>query len=157
MNIMCAVRESPRCSAMTRFPTYFLFFLTVWLPGAGMQFVSGSLAAQTASAKRTFEVATIRPSPPPDPAKIRAEIQAGRLPRVGPHVTASRAEYISMNLKDLIALGWRLRGYQVTGPEWLGSERFDIEATMPEGATKDETHPQCCVPCSKNDSSFTCT
>src|SRR5580698_11040138 len=123
---------------MTRFPSYFHSLLTVWLLGAGMQFVSGSLAAQTASAKRTFEVATIRPSPPPDPAKIRAEIQAGRLPRVGPHVTASRAEYINMNLKDLIALAWKLRGYQVSGPDWLGSERFDVEATMPEGATRDD-------------------
>lgn len=123
---------------MKRFFSYFPSFLTVWLLGAGMQFASGSLAAQTASPKLAFEVATIRPSPPFDPAKIRAEIQAGRMPRIGPHVTASRAEYIGMSLKDLIALGWKLRGYQVTGPDWLESERFDIEATMPEGATRDD-------------------
>jgi uncharacterized protein (TIGR03435 family) len=99
---------------------------------------TSGIAAQSAAPKLTFDVATIRPSLPPDPAKIRAEIQAGRLPRFGPHVTASRAEYINMNLKDLIALAWNLRGYQVTGPDWLGGERFDIEATMPEHATKDD-------------------
>ena len=101
-------------------------------------FPSGMASGQAPAAKLAFDVATIRPSPPPDPAKIRAEIQAGRLPRVGPHVNASRAEYINMNLKDLIALAWNLRGYQVSGPDWLGSERFDIEATMPEGATKND-------------------
>jgi uncharacterized protein (TIGR03435 family) len=95
-------------------------------------------AAQPAPPKFTFGVASIRPSPPPDPAKIRAEIEAGRLPRVGPRVTSSRAEYINMNLRDLIALAWNLRGYQVSGPDWLASERFDVEATMPEGATKDD-------------------
>ncbi len=97
-----------------------------------------TLTAQPAAPKYTFDVATIRPSPPPDPAKIRAEIQAGKMPRIGPRVTASRAEYINMNLKDLIALAWNLRGYQVSGPDWLSSERFDVEATMPEGATKDD-------------------
>jgi uncharacterized protein (TIGR03435 family) len=118
--------------------TYFAFILTSLLFSAGIAIQPGSLAAQAAPVKRAFEVATIRPSPPPDPAKIRAEIQAGRMPRVGPHVTSSRAEYINMNLKDLIALAWKLRGYQVSGPDWLGSERFDIEATMPEGAARDD-------------------
>lgn len=95
-------------------------------------------SAKTVARKFAFDVATIRPSPPPDPAKIRAEIQAGKMPRFGPHISTSRAEYINMNLKDLIALAWNLRGYQVSGPDWLRSERFDIEATMPEGATRDE-------------------
>jgi uncharacterized protein (TIGR03435 family) len=114
------------------FPAFIstLLLISVWAPR--------TIAAQPAPPKFTFDVATIRPSPPPDPAKIRAEIQAGRMPRVGPRVTSSRAEYISMNLKDLIALAWNLRGYQVSGPDWLTSERFDVEATMPEGATKDD-------------------
>ena len=111
--------------------------LFAFLSAAGSHpLAAQSSSAQPAPPKFTFDVATIRPSPPPDPAKIRAEIQAGRMPRVGPHVNASRAEYINMNLKDLIALAWNLRGYQVSGPDWLGSERFDIEATMPQGATQ---------------------
>lgn len=113
-------------------------FLSYLLLGASSAFRPGPLAAQPAPSKLVFEVATIRPSPPPDPSKMRAEIQAGQMPRIGPHVSASRAEYINMNLKDLIALAWNLRGYQVTGPDWLGNERFDVEATMPEGATKDD-------------------
>jgi uncharacterized protein (TIGR03435 family) len=113
-------------------------FLSYLLIGTSFVIRPGSLAAQPAPSKLAFEVATIRPSPPPDPAKIRAEIQAGHMPRIGPHLSASRAEYIDMNLKELIALAWNLRGYQVSGPDWLGSQRFDVEATMPEGATKDD-------------------
>jgi len=113
--------------------------LFAFLPAAGSHpLAAQSSSAQPAPPKFTFEVATIRPSPPPDPAKIRAEIEAGRMPRIGPRVTSSRAEYINMNLKDLIALAWGLRGYQVSGPDWLSSERFDVEATMPQGATKDD-------------------
>lgn len=98
---------------------------------------ASSAAQQPAQPKFAFDVATIHLSPPPDPARIRADMQAGKLPRFGPHVTASRAEYIGMPLKDLIALAYRLRGYQVNGPDWLASERFDVAATMPEGATRD--------------------
>ncbi len=113
--------------------------LFAFLSAAGSHpLAAQSSSAQPAPPKFTFDVATIRPSPPPDPAKIRAEIEAGRMPRIGPRVTSSRAEYINMKLKDLIALAWGLRGYQVTGPDWLSSQRFDVEATMPQGASKDD-------------------
>jgi uncharacterized protein (TIGR03435 family) len=121
---------------MKNHPSLFPAFISALLLGAAI--ATHTLSAQAPPPRFTFEVATIRPSPPPDPAKIRAEMQAGRLPRMGPHLSTSRAEYISMNLKDLIALAWSLRGYQVSGPDWLASERFDVEATMPDGATKDD-------------------
>ena len=97
-----------------------------------------AVAGQAAQPKLAFEVATIHPSPSPDPARIRADMQAGKLPRFGPHISNSRAEYVGMPLKDLIALAYGLRGYQVTGPDWLANERFDIVATLPEGASKDD-------------------
>jgi uncharacterized protein (TIGR03435 family) len=112
-------------------------FVTILLVGPSSPAPS-AIAQQPAHPKLAFDVATIHLSPPPDPARIRADVQAGKLPRFGPHVTASRAEYIGMPLKDLIALAYRLRGYQVNGPDWLSSERFDIVATMPEGATRDD-------------------
>jgi len=106
--------------------------------------VSGprSLAAQAPAPKPTpklaFEVATIKPSPPLDMQKVAADVQAGKMPRLGPRVTASRAEYIYMPLNDLIALAYNMRNYQVTGPDWTHTERFDIAATMPESAGKDD-------------------
>jgi uncharacterized protein (TIGR03435 family) len=83
-------------------------------------------------------VATVKPSAPLDLAQIRADMQAGKPPRLGPHVDAARAEYIYMTLKQLIAIAWHVKEYEIEGPAWLGDERFDIEGTLPAGATKDD-------------------
>jgi uncharacterized protein (TIGR03435 family) len=98
----------------------------------------GAAWAQTPSVNTGFEVATVKPSPPPDRAKMAAEIQAGRMPRFGPHVSLSQAEYNHMLLRDLIAIAYNVQAYQITGPAWLATERFDIVAKMPDGASKDD-------------------
>jgi len=36
-------------------------------------------------------------------------------------------------LKDVIGIAYRVKPYQISGPDWLGSVRFDIAATMPPG------------------------
>jgi uncharacterized protein (TIGR03435 family) len=86
-----------------------------------------------------FDVATVKPSPPLDMDKLRADMQAGKQPRFGPHVDAARAEYIYMTLQQLIAIAYHVKDYEVDGPPWLNEERFDIEATIPAGASKDDT------------------
>jgi uncharacterized protein (TIGR03435 family) len=43
-----------------------------------------------------------------------------------------------MPLKALIANAYNLKTYQITGPAWLATERFDIEAKMPDGASQDD-------------------
>lgn len=91
-----------------------------------------------ANAAPSFEVATAKPAAPLDMQKLAAQIQAGQMPRLGPHVEADRASYTYMTLKSLIALAYKVKEYQVSGPEWLGSERFDIEAKLPDGASKDD-------------------
>jgi len=99
---------------------------------------AGVAVAQTAPANLAFEVATVKPSPPLDMMKLRAEMQAGRMPRFGPHVTLSQAEYTYMPLKNLIAIAFNVKPYQISGPPWLATERFDIVAKMPDGASKDD-------------------
>jgi uncharacterized protein (TIGR03435 family) len=94
--------------------------------------------AQTPSASKSFDVATVKPAAPIDFAQLRADLQAGKVPRLGQHVDASRAEYIYMTLKQLIAIAYRVKEYQISGPDWIGDEHFDIEATIPDGATRDE-------------------
>jgi uncharacterized protein (TIGR03435 family) len=94
--------------------------------------------AQTPSINTRFEVATVKPSPPLDRAKVAQEIQAGKMPRFGPHVTLSQAEYNFMLLRDLIAIAYNVKAYQITGPPFLATERFDIVAKMPDGASKDD-------------------
>jgi uncharacterized protein (TIGR03435 family) len=116
-----------------------LTFTAILMLAAGAAHAQTAPTAPVVSAsKLTFEVATIKPSPPPDMAKIQAEVQAGRMPKFGPHVEAARAEYDYMALKDVIAVAYKIKPYQVTGPDWLATERFDIVATFPQGATKDD-------------------
>jgi uncharacterized protein (TIGR03435 family) len=91
-----------------------------------------------ATANLAFEVASVKLSPPLDVNKLAADMQAGKMPRMGPHVDASRAEFDYMSLKALVAFAYKLKSNQITGPDWLSSERFDIVATMPAGASKDD-------------------
>jgi len=85
-------------------------------------------------AKPEFEVASVKPSAPP----------AGRGPfvvgsRGGPGTPdPSRVTYINLGLKGLLTTAYAVQPYQVIGPDWLDIERFDIAATIPEGATKDD-------------------
>jgi len=65
-------------------------------------------------------------------------MQAGKMPKFGAHIDASRAEYSFMSLQDLIANAYDLKTYQVKGPDWLATTRFDIVATIPQGASKDD-------------------
>ncbi len=95
-------------------------------------------APTVAAPAPSFEVASVKPSPLPDMAKLRDEVRAGRMMRFGPYVNASRAEYIYMPLRDLIAIAYKVKPYEIIGPAWLPEDRFDIVAKMPDGASKDD-------------------
>ena len=98
----------------------------------------GSTALAQAAAKPAFDVATIKPAVPLNPMQMAAEMQSGKMPKLGAQIEGRRAEYTYMSLKDLIRHAYKLRPYQIEGPAWLASDRFDILATMPEGAKKDD-------------------
>ena len=91
--------------------------------------------AQTAPA---FEVASVKPSAPLDMLKLAMDIRAGQGPKLGPRVDGARAEYTYMSLKDLIVLAYKVKPYQITGPDWIANQRFDIVAKLPDGASKDD-------------------
>jgi uncharacterized protein (TIGR03435 family) len=94
-------------------------------------------AVAPAQTKPTFEVASVKPTAL-DMAKLAAQAQSGEMPRLGPRVDGARAEYIFMAPKDLIALAYKVKPYQITGPDWIASQRFDIIAKLPDGASKDD-------------------
>lgn len=47
-----------------------------------------------------------------------------------------RVVYSFMPLKALLAIAYGVRQYQISGPAWIETERYDIVATIPDGATK---------------------
>lgn len=94
--------------------------------------------AAFAQTKPSFEVATIRPSQPMDPAKLAATLQAGGKLPIGANIESGRAEYLYLDLKTLLTYAYGVRPYQITGPDWMSSTRFDIVAKMPAGSTKED-------------------
>jgi len=91
-----------------------------------------------AQTKPAFEVATIKLSPPMDQAKLLAALQAGGRMPVGANIDSQRAEYLYLDLKSLMTYAYGVKPYQITGPEWMQTTRFDIIAKMPDGSTKDD-------------------
>lgn len=96
-----------------------------------------SLFAQT-PAKPAFEVASIKPLPPMQ--SLVADIQSGKLKpgMLGTRVDGARVDIGVVTLSGLVTSAYKLKPYQVVGPDWLGSELFEIHATLPEGASKDQ-------------------
>lgn len=97
--------------------------------------------AQSADGQRpgnsTFDVASVKPSPPIRPGD---RVYFGP-PRGGPGTPdPGRITWRYATLKNLLMTAYAVESYQVTGPDWLATERYDIEATVPPGATKDQVN-----------------
>jgi uncharacterized protein (TIGR03435 family) len=91
-----------------------------------------------AQTKPSFEVATIKPAPPMDRARLVAAMQAGGKMPMGANIDSNRAEYLYLDLKSLLSYAYGVKPYQITGPDWMSTERFDIVAKMPEGSKKQD-------------------
>lgn len=88
--------------------------------------------------KPAFEVATVKPAAPMDQAKIIAALQSGGKMPVGANIDSHRAEYLYLDLKTLLTYAYGVKPYQITGPDWMSTTRFDIVAKMPDGSTKED-------------------
>ena len=84
--------------------------------------------AQGAPPKPQFEVVSIKPAQPMPMGQMRIRMDAD----------AGMLRYTNVSLKDCLRVAYRVRDFQVEGPDWLGNTRFDIEAKLPDGASKDE-------------------
>lgn len=82
-----------------------------------------------------FEVAAIKPSLPM--AQALPMLMQGKL-RVGVSIDSSRVDMAFVTLTDLIGEAFSLKPHQISGPDWLSMERFDIQAKLPGGAAEDQ-------------------
>ena len=89
-----------------------------------------SAAPPPATAHLEFEVASIKPSPPPAPERLN----------MGVHIDGAMVRVTGMTVKDYIRIAFRVKDYQVIGPDWIGSERFDISAKLPDGGTREQVN-----------------
>jgi uncharacterized protein (TIGR03435 family) len=53
-------------------------------------------------------------------------------------IDAARVDIGFMSLADLIRAAYRVKPYQISGPDWMREQRFDIVAKLPDGASPDQ-------------------
>jgi uncharacterized protein (TIGR03435 family) len=95
-----------------------VFRCVVWCISA-----SAVLLSQTPPARPEFEVASIKPT---------AVTPLGAQVHVGIQIDGAQAHCTYLSLKDYIRIAYQVKDYQITGPDWMASERFDIHAKLPE-------------------------
>ena len=85
-------------------------------------------AADGQSAPPSFEVASIKPAPPPTDGRMMVSLGGDQ----------GRVNYTNANLKQVLQRAYGVKSYQISGPSWLDSERYNIVATIPEGLSQDQ-------------------
>jgi uncharacterized protein (TIGR03435 family) len=76
-------------------------------------------------AKSEFEVASVHPTPPSQEHGMSLSLK----------LDASQVRVIALPLRDIIATAYRVKPYQISGPDWIATTPFDVSAKMPAGAT----------------------
>jgi uncharacterized protein (TIGR03435 family) len=75
---------------------------------------------------QTFEAASVKPT-----AGARPQPPTG-----GPGTSdPGRIHYPFSSLQFLVMRAYDVNRFQIVGPPWLGTERFDVDATLPRGTT----------------------
>jgi uncharacterized protein (TIGR03435 family) len=103
---------------------------------ATMALALSAAFAQAPAAKLAFEVASIKPAGPLDPAAI----MSGKA-HVGMKIDGFRVDIGMFAISDLIQYAYKLKSYQLISPDWMkgmSAQRWDIIATMPPGSNKEQ-------------------
>jgi len=73
-----------------------------------------------------FEVAAIKPAAP----DLSGDFTLGM------NVRGSQVHISWASLADLVNMAYRVKRYQISGPSWLGADRFTVDAKIPDGVTQ---------------------
>ncbi len=84
---------------------------------------------------QTFEVASVKPSPPVKPGErvFYGPARGGPGTPDPGQITWTYARFF-----DLLMTAYDVKNYQISGPAWLESERYDVAVRVPAGATKEQ-------------------
>jgi uncharacterized protein (TIGR03435 family) len=84
---------------------------------------------------QTFDVASVKAADPQPNGMIRVMMGGGPgTPDPG------RINYENVSLKQVLSTAFDVKSYQINGPGWLDTDRFDITAKVPQDATKEQMH-----------------
>jgi uncharacterized protein (TIGR03435 family) len=102
--------------------------MKTYLAGVSLALAAAYAAFGQPASNLRFDVASIKPADPQEMGMIR----------VGMGGDPGRINYTGVSLKNVLMRAYRVRVYQITGPSWIDSERFNITAKLPEGATQEQ-------------------
>jgi uncharacterized protein (TIGR03435 family) len=91
-----------------------LFFTLVTAP---------AIFCQAPAPSPQFEVASVKPAEPIGPGTLS----------VGVHIDGAMVRCSSLSLLNYLNMAYDVKDYQIIGPDWLASERYDIVAKRPDG------------------------
>ena len=98
------------------------FAIWACLASAGLGF------AQQATDRPSFDVASVKPSDPNPTNPMWVGMSADR----------ALVTYTNITLRDCIRAAYRVRDFQIIGPEWMAKARFEIAAKLANGASPDQ-------------------
>ena len=101
----------------------------------GLAFLPAFAAmAQPSPEKLTFEVASVKPATPPsNPGMLMIRMRGGPgTPDPG------QISYSNVTQRLLLAKAYGVQDYQISGPAWLDSERYEVVAKVPKGTTEEQ-------------------
>src|ERR1017187_586637 len=81
-----------------------------------------------------FDVASVKPAAPIAGNTIRVMMRGGPGSSDPGQIT-----YTNVSLKNVLMNAYGVKDFQISGPGWLDSERYDIVAKVPRGATKEQS------------------
>jgi uncharacterized protein (TIGR03435 family) len=93
--------------------------------------ILAALLAMSVCQAQEFDVVSVRPS---SPESRGAALVKGGPGSSDPGVVTMR----NIDLFTLITMGWGVKRYQVSAPEWMSSARFDVTARLKPDATVDQ-------------------
>ena len=92
---------------------------------------SGAAIAQIVPTP-VFDAAAVKPAAP-DPK--------GPSTRGGPGTAdPGQATFSDVTLSSLLMTAYDVKSYQIQGPNWVGTEKYDIVAKVPAGTSKEQFH-----------------
>ncbi|SPE34581.1 conserved exported hypothetical protein [Candidatus Sulfopaludibacter sp. SbA3] len=113
--------------------------MRLWSAAVSAVLASCILSGQTTAPPLSFEVASVKPASAPI-ATVNAYSEGynagarAALASFGLRISGQRVRVTDNTLRDLVRLAYQVKEYQISGPPWITTEKYEIDAMMPSGA-----------------------
>jgi uncharacterized protein (TIGR03435 family) len=95
-------------------------------------------AAQSANERLAFEAATIKPATQADMQGVYGNLFP-MIMRGGPGTSSpGQISFKNASFRSILMSAYSLKQHQISGPRWIQTTGFNIEAKVPRGATKEQ-------------------